>query len=280
MESREKNELEPLNRPVVKLNESNKMTVNTKEIENIRTFSKKVNYSPAYRQSFIDKLKKHKNIGIIIFSTAIALSLGIGLYSNFLSPFFEDTINSENTYLYSDNQLILIVNLENTDIEKLTESLEKDYDEETINNALIFDENQISQILNYNDTVTLQNTDWVASKNSDDSLQFNMDIKLPDTEVSAINPINYDEYIIQSNSQGGYDLLLGGVGLSERDCSDLIQELKENGIIPQGAEVTPYINGSSNMPKINKTSIKFTDERLKENYETTYNLNKQYQKTR
>lgn len=82
--------------------------------------------------------------------------------------------------------------------------------------------------------------------------------------------MNNNEYIVQANEKGGYDLILGGVGLSGQECVDLINELKESGIIPQDAEVTPYIIGMNNMPEINENAQKFTDERLENNYEMAH----------
>ena len=184
-----------------------------------------------------------------------------------------EAINSENIYLDNDGQLILIVDLENTDINELVESLKQSYDENTVNNALIYDLNQISERLNYTDEVALDDTGWTASKNNDGSLQFNKKEKELVNEISNIQPINNNEYIVQPNAQGGYDLLLGGVGLSGTECTDLINELKENGIIPQDAEVTPYINGSNNMPEINENAQRFTDERLENNYEMAHDPN-------
>ena len=182
----------------------------------------------------------------------------------------DEAINSENVYLYNDGQLILIVNLENTNINDLVSSLKQSYDEDTVNNALIYDINQISERLNYIDEVALDDTGWIASKNSDGSLQFNKKQKDSVTEVSNIQPINNNEYVVQPNTQGGYDLLLGGAGLSGTECTDLINELKESGIIPQNTEVTPYINGSNNMPEINEHAQRFTDERLENNYEMVH----------
>ena len=78
--------------------------------------------------------------------------------------------------------------------------------------------------------------------------------------------MNNNEYIVQPNQKGGYDLILGGVGLDAHELMDLISELKTNGIIPVSAEVTPYINGDINMPQINENAQKFTDERLQQNY--------------
>ena len=182
----------------------------------------------------------------------------------------DEAINSENVYLYNDGQLILIVNLENTNINDLVSSLKQSYDEDTVNNALIYDINQISERLNYIDEVALDDTGWIASKNSDGSLQFNKKQKELIAEVSNIQPINNNEYVVQPNTQGGYDLLLGGVGLSGTECTDLINELKESGIIPENAEVTPYINGSNNMPEINEHAQRFTDERLENNYEMVH----------
>ena len=182
----------------------------------------------------------------------------------------DEAINSENVYLYNDGQLILIVNLENTNINDLVSSLKQSYDEDTVNNALIYDINQISERLNYIDEVALDDTGWIASKNSDGSLQFNKKQKELIAEVSNIQPINNNEYVVQPNTQGGYDLLLGGVGLSGTECTNLINELKESGIIPENAEVTPYINGSNNMPEINEHAQRFTDERLENNYEMVH----------
>ena len=182
----------------------------------------------------------------------------------------DEAINSENVYLYNDGQLILIVNLENTNINDLVSSLKQSYDEDTVNNALIYDINQISERLNYIDEVALDDTGWIASKNSDGSLQFNKKQKELIAEVSNIQPINNNEYVVQPNTQGGYDLLLGGAGLSGTECTNLINELKESGIIPENAEVTPYINGSNNMPEINEHAQRFTDERLENNYEMVH----------
>ena len=182
----------------------------------------------------------------------------------------DEAINSENVYLYNDGQLILIVNLENTNINDLVSSLKQSYDEDTVNNALIYDINQISERLNYIDEVALDDTGWIASKNSDGSLQFNKKQKDSVTEVSNIQPINNNEYVVQPNTQGGYDLLLGGVGLSGTECTNLINELKESAIIPENAEVTPHINGSNNMPEINEHAQRFTDERLENNYEMVH----------
>ncbi len=182
----------------------------------------------------------------------------------------DEAINSENVYLYNDGQLILIVNLENTNINDLVSSLKQSYDEDTVNNALIYDINQISERLNYIDEVALDDTGWIASKNSDGSLQFNKKRKELIAEVSNIQPINNNEYVVQPNTQGGYDLLLGGAGLSGTECTNLINELKESGIIPENAEVTPYINGSNNMPEINEHAQRFTDERLENNYEMVH----------
>ena len=182
----------------------------------------------------------------------------------------DEAINSENVYLYNDGQLILIVNLENTNINDLVSSLKQSYDEDTVNNALIYDINQISERLNYIDEVALDDTGWIASKNSDGSLQFNKKRKELIAEVSNIQPINNNEYVVQPNTQGGYDLLLGGAGLSGTECTNLINELKESGIIPQNTEVTPYINGSNNMPEINEHAQRFTDERLENNYEMVH----------
>ena len=182
----------------------------------------------------------------------------------------DEAINSENVYLYNDGQLILIVNLENTNINDLVSSLKQSYDEDTVNNALIYDINQISERLNYIDEVALNDTGWIASKNSDGSLQFNKKQKDSVTEVSNIQPINNNEYVVQPNTRGGYDLLLGGAGLSGTECTDLINELKESGIIPQNTEVTPYINGSNNMPEINEHAQRFTDKRLENNYEMVH----------
>ncbi len=78
--------------------------------------------------------------------------------------------------------------------------------------------------------------------------------------------MNNNEYIVQPNQKGGYDLILGGVGLDAHELMDLISELKTNGIIPVSAEITPYINGNINMPQINENAQKFTDERLQQNY--------------
>ena len=78
--------------------------------------------------------------------------------------------------------------------------------------------------------------------------------------------MNKNEYIVQPNEKGGYDLILGGVGLSAHEAIDLMNELKTKGIIPTSAEVTPYINGNLNMPQINENAQKFTDKRLEQNY--------------
>lgn len=78
--------------------------------------------------------------------------------------------------------------------------------------------------------------------------------------------MNNNEYIVQPNQKGGYDLILGGVGLSGQECIDLINELKENGIVSEEAEVTPYIIGMNNMPQINENAKKFTSETLQQNY--------------
>lgn len=82
--------------------------------------------------------------------------------------------------------------------------------------------------------------------------------------------MNNNEYIVQPNEKGGYDLILGGVGLSGQECVDLINELKESEIILQDAEVTLYINGSNNMPQINEHAQRFTSEILANNYEMAH----------
>ena len=79
--------------------------------------------------------------------------------------------------------------------------------------------------------------------------------------------MNNNEYIAQPNEKGGYDLILGGVGLDAHETMNLMNELKTKGIIPVSAEVTPYINGNINMPQINENAQKFTDERLLQNYD-------------
>ena len=77
--------------------------------------------------------------------------------------------------------------------------------------------------------------------------------------------MNNNEYIVQPNEKGGYDLILGGVGLGAHETIDLINELKTKGIVPVSAVVTPYINGDVNMPQINDNAQKFTDKRLEKN---------------
>ena len=64
-------------------------------------------------------------------------------------------------------------------------------------------------------------------------------------------------------------------GLDSKDIKNIQKiygrnELKESGIIPQNTEVTPYINGSNNMPEINEHAQRFTDERLENNYEMVH----------
>ena len=78
--------------------------------------------------------------------------------------------------------------------------------------------------------------------------------------------MNNKEYIVQPNEKGGYDLILGGVGLGAHELIDLINELKTKGIVPVSAEVTPFINGDINMPQIKDNALRFTDERLEQNY--------------
>ena len=85
--------------------------------------------------------------------------------------------------------------------------------------------------------------------------------------------MNNNEYIVQPNEKGGYDLILGGVGLGAHETMDLINELKTKGIVPVSAEVTPYINGDVNMPQINDNAQKFTDERLEQNYNMSMDPN-------
>ncbi len=85
--------------------------------------------------------------------------------------------------------------------------------------------------------------------------------------------MNNNEYIVQPNQKGGYDLILGGVGLSGQECIDLINELKENGIVSEEAEVTLYIIGMNNMPQINENAKKFTSETLQQNYNMSMDPN-------
>ena len=83
--------------------------------------------------------------------------------------------------------------------------------------------------------------------------------------------MNNNEYIVQPNENGGYDLILGGVGLDAHATMDLINELKTKGIVPVSTEVTPYINGAINMPLIKDNALRFTDERLEKNYDMSHN---------
>lgn len=76
-----------------------------------------------------------------------------------------------------------------------------------------------------------------------------------------------NEYIVRKNENGSYDLILGGVGLDAHETVDLINELKTKGVIPVQAEVTPYITEDINMIQLDENAQKFTDERLKHNYE-------------
>ena len=76
-----------------------------------------------------------------------------------------------------------------------------------------------------------------------------------------------NEYIVRKNENGSYDLILGGVGLDAHETMDLINELKTKGVIPVQAEVTPYITEDINMIQLDENAQKFTDERLKHNYE-------------
>lgn len=85
--------------------------------------------------------------------------------------------------------------------------------------------------------------------------------------------MNNNDYIVQPNEKGGYDLILGGVGLGAHETMDLINELKTKGIVPVSAEVTPYINGDVNMPQINDNAQKFTDDRLEQNYNMSIDPN-------
>ncbi len=176
-----------------------------------------------------------------------------------------------NLEIYNDGQLYLIVDLESTNMNELIESLKQTYDENTINNALIYNLNQIAERLNYIDEVALGKTGLIATKGSDDTLHFNKKSKEDVTENFNIQPINKNEYVIQPNPQGGYDLLLGGVGLGAHEIIDLINELKLKGIVPVSAEVTPHINGEIDMAKINENAQRFTDERLENNYDMSVN---------
>ena len=83
--------------------------------------------------------------------------------------------------------------------------------------------------------------------------------------------MNKNEYIVQPNEKGGYDLILGGVGLGAHEAIDLMNELKTKGIVPVTAEITLYINGNLNMPQINENAQKFTDKRLEQNYNMSVN---------
>ena len=83
--------------------------------------------------------------------------------------------------------------------------------------------------------------------------------------------MNNNEYIVQPNEKGGYDLILGGVGLGAYELIDLIKELKIKGFVPARAEVTPYINGNINMPQIKDNALRFTNERLEQNYNMSQN---------
>ena len=85
--------------------------------------------------------------------------------------------------------------------------------------------------------------------------------------------MNNNEYIVQPNEKGGYDLILGGVELNAHETMDLMNKLKTKGIIPVQAEITPYINGAINMPQIKNNALRFTDERLEQNYNVSMNPN-------
>lgn len=76
-----------------------------------------------------------------------------------------------------------------------------------------------------------------------------------------------NQYIVQPNEQGGYDLILG----SEIDINtieNLIAELKMKAIIPVKAKVTTYINGITYMAKFKENAEIFTAEKLNPNSDT------------
>ena len=84
--------------------------------------------------------------------------------------------------------------------------------------------------------------------------------------------MNNDEYIIQLNENGSYDLILGGVGLSGKEVEDLINELKADNVIPTDAKVNTYVYGSETAPEVNHKAKSFKDHRLQKNYEMAHNL--------
>ena len=85
--------------------------------------------------------------------------------------------------------------------------------------------------------------------------------------------MNKDEYIVQPNELGGYDLILGSDGVDTQTITDLINELKVKSIIPVEAKVITYIYGVTYMSHFKDSAKKFTDERLNSSLSSLDNSN-------
>ena len=62
------------------------------------------------------------------------------------------------------------------------------------------------------------------------------------TDNSVDMRVENDEYVVDKNADGTFTVYLGGVGLSNSQYQNLVKELKDNGTLPQDAELnTPVI---------------------------------------
>lgn len=275
--------------------------VNQEELEQIRNFSKKVNQEPTFAKGFADRLKEKFKINVAFISLATALAVvSIPAINSNLSNNGIDLVQTAYAEQIVQNPVLEETESKSNDIIKIGDAVYSTAFDAVkginhLNANEWFNDTPIDvynteqrEFMNLN-VQELNNMELLSTlaQDSNNVMLFGKSLNEPSGFVPLnevidkliqnneidFTQLNNNEYAIQPNAQGGYDLILGGVGLGGTECVNLINELKENGIIPQDAEVTPYIDGGHNVPRINENAQRFTDERLETNYEMAHDPN-------